>query len=110
MKNETEMTPAEFRLIREGLDLTRMQWGILMGFEGASIAQSVQRLEKGERNITRPQALLAWAYAGGWRPSIWPVELRSGDIERRIASGRDRARRTLDNGRKAQADRDARAD
>lgn len=94
-RDETKMTPQEMQRIRIGLGLSRVQFGTLIGFEGNSIAQSVQRLETGAREITRAQALLTWAYAGGWRPSIWPVELRSETTEGRIAMGQKRIADTL---------------
>jgi len=46
-----DLTPAEFKAIREKLGLTPQQFALEMGIEGEDAADWVRRFENGEKNM-----------------------------------------------------------
>lgn len=67
------MKPQQFKEARQSMGLTLSQMAIMLGYEGTHAAQQVRKMESGDREIRKPQALLMAAYMDGYRPPDWPV-------------------------------------
>ena len=62
------MTPEALKALRISLGLDQTQMANALGY---SRAAQISDLERGKLPITTQTALLAEAYASGWRPASW---------------------------------------
>jgi hypothetical protein len=67
------VTAKEFRAIREGLNLTAIQWGLALGYAGepTSVARAIYYYESGDREIPERVARLATMFKLHGIPKHW---------------------------------------
>ena len=74
-----DLTPAEFRKIRNSLGLSTRRMGLMLGLKPKEPGRTVRRWEAGDRDIPGPAMVLMRWLATGEKPELPPrITRRSG--------------------------------